>query len=327
MKIARLLSGVLIAALFLWLLLRQVDIRAVAHAFAGTGAGWIGMAMVFFALGYAARIERWRIMLAGLNPDIRWRQSAGPLMAGFAVNNILPFRAGDILRVFAFQHEIGVPPGPVMATLLVERILDFLTLLILLGGAIVIFGPDLSLVAGLGGGVIAVLVLIAIAILACPGVVLRPFLGAARAVARVFPGPGGRLTEEIHRVSEALGIISRGRSMALLAAWSGVAWLAEGLVFYAAARALPALTAPLAAWIALPVGTLSTLIPGTPGYVGTFDFFAARAMISGGNDTVAATAFAFLIHVILWLPPTLAGGGWLLMRHVGGTIRKGDRQI
>ena len=46
---------------------------------------------------------------------------------------------------------------------------------------------------------------------------------------------------------------------------------------------------------------------------GTFDYFTARAMTELGNDAGAATAFALLVHILLWLPPTLIGGIYLLL--------------
>jgi uncharacterized membrane protein YbhN (UPF0104 family) len=76
-------------------------------------------------------------------------------------------------------------------------------------------------------------------------------------------------------------------------------------------------TGPLAGWLALPVGTLATLIPSTPGYVGTFDYFTVKAMTELGNTTAAATAYALLVHALLWLPPTLVGGLYLLLHPVG----------
>jgi uncharacterized membrane protein YbhN (UPF0104 family) len=74
----------------------------------------------------------------------------------------------------------------------------------------------------------------------------------------------------------------------------------------------------------LPVGTLATVIPSTPGYAGTFDFFTARAMTASGNAAAAATAFALLVHVLLWLPPTIAGGIYLLL-HPLARVEKPDR--
>lgn len=104
--------------------------------------------------------------------------------------------------------------------------------------------------------------------------------------------------------------------MPKLVFWSLLVWSAEGCVFWFAALALPSIAAPFAAWLALPVATLATLIPSTPGYVGTFDYFTVHAMTQMSNTMGAATAYALLVHALLWLPPTLAGGLYLLLHPV-----------
>jgi uncharacterized membrane protein YbhN (UPF0104 family) len=115
--------------------------------------------------------------------------------------------------------------------------------------------------------------------------------------------------------------LSEGRTMSRLVMWSLFAWLSEGCVFWLLALALPSIVAPWGGWLALPVGTLATLIPSTPGYVGTFDFFTARAMTLVGNATSAATAYALLVHAMVWLPPTLVGGLHLLIRPAASVNR------
>ena len=135
-------------------------------------------------------------------------------------------------------------------------------------------------------------------------------------VSHSAPGPGGKLQEGVRKALETLFHLAQGGTMLRLIAWSVCAWLAEGCVFWLSALALPSIHAPLAGWIALPVGTLATLIPSTPGYVGTFDFFTVRAMTEMGNTQVAATAYALLVHTLLWLPPTVIGGLYLLLRPV-----------
>ena len=60
------------------------------------------------------------------------------------------------------------------------------------------------------------------------------------------------------------------------------------------------------------MATLATLIPSTPGYIGTFDYFMTWAMIQLGNAPSPAAAAAFLVHTLLWLPPTIVGGAYLL---------------
>jgi uncharacterized protein (TIRG00374 family) len=271
--------------------------------------------LAFFA-GYACRIARWRLMLVQENPALAWRDCAGPLMASVAANNVLPLRAGDLLRAFGFNRQLGISAATSLATLFVERLLDLLMVVLLLGAALAWFGMASSTLVGAGGGLLVAAGLAILAVLLFPRA-FRPLADACcRLAARVLPGLGRRLEAEAGKVFAALEHAAGGSTMPRLLAWSLLAWLGEGLVFWLVALALPALTAPAAAWLALPVGTLATAIPSTPGFVGTFDFFTARAMTLGGNAAAASAAFAFLVHAVLWLPPTVAGGLYLLSRHL-----------
>ena len=52
--------------------------------------------------------------------------------------------------------------------------------------------------------------------------------------------------------------------------------------------------------------------------MGTFDYFTARAMTGLGNDAISATAYALLVHALLWLPVTLIGGAYAVLRPLRG---------
>ena len=312
-KSLRLLLGTGLAALFLWLILHQISFGEIRRAFGGANVIWVIAALAAFAVGYSCRIERWRSMLERDSPGLTWQRCAGPLLASFAANNVLPFRAGDALRAFAFNRKLGTTSGVVVATLFVERLLDLLMVLVLLGMAVAGFGLDAKHIAGIGSATLIVAALAILFVLLFPRFFAPLVLAMGRLVVRVAPGFGQKLFDEINKSLSTLHHLAQGGTMIKLVLWSVLAWLAEGCVFWFAALALPALSAPLAGWLALPVGTLATLIPSTPGYIGTFDFFTVHAMTTLGNESVAATAYALLVHALLWLPPTLVGGFYLLV--------------
>jgi hypothetical protein len=135
----------------------------------------------------------------------------------------------------------------------------------------------------------------------------------AKLIMRFAPKLGAKLVREVDKSFATLLHLAKGGTMVRLVIWSVAAWLAEGCVFWCAALAISSIPAPEAGWLALPVGTLATLIPSTPGYVGTFDYFTVRAMTVLGNDQVVSTAYAFLVHSLLWFPPTLIGGFYLIL--------------
>lgn len=307
--------GVGLAAFFCYLIFRRTTLTEIKDIYQQSEIIWMWAACFVLSLGYACRIQRWRIMLdQDQCRGLSWRACAGPLLAGFAANNTLPFRAGDVLRSFAFNRVLGVGSGTVVATLFVERLLDVLILLTVLWAVLLVadlgpavwLRPALVMIPGAAALILAVM--------AFPGI-FRPLIRAlGSAAARLIPRHAPRLTQEVDGCLATLQQLSRGTMMLKLGIWSLAAWLAEGSAFWMAAYALPSISAPAGAWLALPVGTLATLIPSTPGHVGTFDYFTMRAMLEWGNNFAASTAYAFLVHALLWLPPTAAGGLYLIFR-------------
>ncbi len=308
--------GFSLAVFFLWLIFRQLRFAEIQQAFTGAIPSWIIVALVAFAVGYSCRIARWHLSLRRDNPELRWWSCAGPLLASFAANNVFPLRAGDVLRAFAFNQKLGTTAGVVIATLFVERLLDLLMVLVLLGLALAFFGLDSHRFAGVGSVILILAGVAILIILLFPSLFRAVSLIFARMIERIAPKLGRKLHDEINNGFATLQHLSQGGIMIKLIAWSALVWLAEGCVFWFSALALPSVIAPLASWLALPVSTLATLIPSTPGYVGSFDFFTIRSMTELGNGTGAATAYAFLVHVVLWLPPTLSGGLYLLFHPV-----------
>lgn len=311
-KLLRLAVGALLAALFVWLTLRHIDVARIATAMRGARLDLLAAALAALCVGYACRILRWQTMLLRANPALRAIDCAGPLMASFAANNVLPFRAGDLMRAFVFNDRLHTTPGSVLATLLVERLLDLLMVILLLALALQLFHLDASRLVGLG---VPVLLLGAAAILLVLLVpqVLQPLLRLLDRLAGRLP-VAARVRQELRKVTDTLGQLAGGGTMVQLIGWSAGVWLIEGGVYGLVALSLTGVAAAQGAWLAVPVGSLATLIPSTPGYVGTFDYFTAQAMVLAGNDPTAAAAFAFLVHMVLWLPGTVAGGLYLALR-------------
>ncbi len=307
-RTTRVLLGLAVALLFLWLLLRQVKVSDLAEVLGAAKWEWIIAATTLFGGGYACRIERWRLMLARENPQEKWGVCAGPFLASFAANNVLPLRAGDVLRVFAFNHRLGAGPGVIAATLFIERLLDLLMVLSSLGITLILFNLGASRYAGFSAVGLMCLAAVILLMLLFSHQLAPILLAVGSLVARIWPRVGNKLLIETERSFVALKTLVHGSTMLKLIALSAVAWTLEALVYYCSARALPAVASPLGGYLALPLTAFATLIPSAPGYVGTFDFFAVRAMTGFGNSVTSATAYAVLVHAIIWLPITVIGG-------------------
>lgn len=271
--------------------------------------GAVAVATSLFPL----RVFRWRLLLR--YPDGRnlsWGDMWHPVAMGFMANNILPFRAGEVVRIFSVSKLGGVGLGASLSSLAVERIFDGLALVLLMTIALFTSGipQDLKLgsvslgqaatFAGIAG---AAALLAAIMVVAFP----RP---AERLVRLLVPAKG--LAEKLVRILEDLrhgmaALRSPGR-MAGVALWSVVLWLINGFSFYVAFYAFGIPVDFSGALLLQSVLALGIAVPSAPGYVGVFE--AAILLILGsvyGISDNLAVAYALTYHVTTFLPITLMG--------------------
>jgi uncharacterized protein (TIRG00374 family) len=297
--------------LFVWLILRTVSMGGIADALTDIKLGWMTLAVAFFLAGYLCRIWRWRLMLVFENPAISFRHCSVAFMTSVATNNLLPFRAGDALRGFVFPKWLNVRTASVLASLIAERLMDLFTLFVFLGAALFWFQNDsawVERVAEYGGLMLLLGASMLGLLLLQPQAFEVPLQAVISWLRHQNRGLAAKLSAETHHLFETLSALTRGRRGGHLLCWSLMAWGFEACVFFAVARAMPTLVEPVAAWLAMPVGTLATLVPSSPGHVGTFHYFVMFAAEAMGNTEASAAAFAVLIHLTLWVTATFWGG-------------------
>lgn len=308
--------GLAITVAFLWLLLRGLETQALANTFKSLSIPFLLLALIFLAADYTVRIVRWWWMLRVLDPSLSLGACVWPFLTSIAVNNVMPFRAGDVLRVFGFRRQLRAPAARVLGTLVIERLLDLAMLLGifflgLLGLQPGVF-PESFVVAMTwlaGFSISGVLVL----------VLLMPWLDriVQRIAAHSFfhrRNASENILKFGDRFISALGLLRLPSHLFVLLGFSVLIWTLEGALFVTVAVAVNATSSPLGPWFSLSTGTLATLIPSSPGYVGTFDYFTARGLAAFGAAPEVSVVFALTVHAVLWAPLTAAGLGYLVMK-------------
>jgi uncharacterized protein (TIRG00374 family) len=311
--------GLTVTGLFLWLILDQVELQELVAAFSRLSLPWLVLALALLAVDYALRILRWWLMLRPGAPNLSPQACAWPYLASIAVNNVLPFRAGDALRAFGFRRELRSPATRVLGTLVLERLLDMATLLTLFffGFQAVAsdqFPPAIALavawLAGVTAATLAILMLLSPRLFELVRWAAHQPVIASRGWSATLERWGGDFVE-------TFSVLRRAGSALALFGLSVAIWLAESGVFGAVALSIAPSTPSVAAVFATATGTLSTLIPSSPGYVGTFDYFTLVAFAAFGLPESQAAAIAFTVHAVLWVPLTLIGLSYLLFRGRG----------
>ncbi|MCB1844885.1 MAG: flippase-like domain-containing protein [Halioglobus sp.] len=303
----RLLSGLFVSAFFLIIIARDLDPDGILRLLSDVHWAYIVIAVLALVCGYWVRLLRWHYMLSSSGSTASLAGCARPFIIGFALNNLLPLRAGDIVRALAFRRVIKLPVATVFGTLVLERLLDLLVVSAILGIALALYERDIATPGEVGALAAALPFLVMLALSAAGVIVLAsrvrlPFGPEER---ENSAGLRQRLFTQLQRLVSVLSHLSQARRLLTLFALTMAAWLAEVGVFAAAAWAL---RLPVSgSWTAMGAGTLGTLIPASPGHVGTFDYFAALGMRLHGVDGSLAVAYAVMVHAVLWLPLTALG--------------------
>jgi uncharacterized protein (TIRG00374 family) len=268
-------------------------------------------AIALVPVGLWVRARRWAYLFPprahppGLVPAV---------MIGYMVNNILPLRAGEVVRVYVVAHRWGGHFWLTLATLVVERVLDGLAIVTILGVLVLLipvpgylkWGGLVLLAVNLTG--VAALVLLA----TVPRVAERMLEGLLGR----WPRLRDRGLGILRTFAQGLEGIRTPAHLLPLAAWSAVVWVVPALgawtVLLATGLDLPF----VAAWAVLAFLGLGLSIPSAPGHIGVFHAAAALALVVFGVPQAAAVGYAILLHASQYLPQVVLGWIYLLREHV-----------
>ncbi|MEZ5289319.1 MAG: lysylphosphatidylglycerol synthase transmembrane domain-containing protein [Vicinamibacterales bacterium] len=310
----RTLVAVVLAVGLVAFFLRSADLGRVWTAVRSARLDWLAAGIALTMFTYVVRAERWQYLLEPLGPT-RFRTAFRATVIGFAASTVLPARAGEVLRPYLLARREGLSATATFATIVVERILDLVGILVLLALYLVAFDPgmaarDSRLFAAvrLGGLVMAPVAVASMGLmyaLAGHPDWLRAWLGVAE---RWLPArASAALARAAGFFSEGFGVLRRPARLAASLAWTLVLWVIICAETWVVARAF-GLAMPFAgSWLMLALLVVGVALP-TPGGVGGFhEAFRLGATAFFGADNDAAVAAAIVLHATSYVPVTLLG--------------------
>ena len=318
---ARLMLGLGGSTAFLVLFLRNADFHQVGRAFTEVSAWWIGPALVVYFAGIAARAWRWHWLLLHIQNIAWWRLF--PIVAiGFGVNNVLPLRAGELVRAHVLyqRHDISRLSG--LSSIFMTRVYDGLMLTFFL-----VIGVIASLV-GFGGmndagdeltAAMAFLVFGITGAFLVFGAIARRPEDAERLIGRLLnrlPGQTDREWTWLQPLITGMSAQANRRQVIGALVASLVAWTLEALMYWMVGQAFNlGLPFPVYLLVAAAANLLITA-PSTAGGVGPFEWATKATLLIwlptlgtlGAQDAEStAVAFAAILHGLVIIPISLVG--------------------
>jgi uncharacterized protein (TIRG00374 family) len=296
-KVARIVVGIVISAVFAWLTVSRVDLAAVGNALGKAAPIGVALAIGFAWLEIAARAWRWRFLLSPLG-KVDYRHAFAYTCVGYFANTLLPMRLGDVARAYLAATALRLPRLATLGSIVTERLTDGVTILLVAAGLGLVV-TDASKIAPVELWVVLA-VAVAVAMTAAAVIVAR----RRQLVEALVPE---RVRSFVVRMVRGTAAVHspRGLAVAIVSTLAAYSFAVAAMVAVAASVGLsitPAQAAFAMAWIGL-----STAIPAAPGSVGTYEFVGVSVLTLLGQDPASALAAVVLLHVIGTLPVALVG--------------------
>jgi uncharacterized membrane protein YbhN (UPF0104 family) len=278
----RIVRAVAIVAVIagVWLAARGVSVTDLVRALRSTAiAPLVTGALALLAVGFAFRAARFRTLLREMtgNAGVRFWDVVASVLLSQAANNVLPLRAGELVRTRDFA-EAGLPLRRVLAAQGAEKLVEATTL-------ILICAPVLA--ADFGNRRLA----IAFAALVTACVPLSIWIARRGPV--------------------------RPAELARAVGWSLAADAVEIALIALTLRSLGLDAGIRRCVTVLGAVNLAILLPSTPGHIGAYEAGAALGLVVLGATHDSAVAFALLYRLVQWVPITAGGGVVCALRSRG----------
>ena len=299
--------GIAVSAVFLLWALQGLDLQQVMEYLQRGDYLWLIPSVAVYFLAVLVRTWRWDYLLRPLK-RISVKRLFPVVVIGYMGNNIFPFRIGELLRAYVLKRNEDVSISSSLATIVVERIFDGLTMLLFVFIAL----PTVpSLPEGLR------LIVVAGGVLFLGALLVFLFLAAKPAMAARLYDPiidhllphrfGLKLRGFLERFLLGLAALRDVRQVFMIFFTSVLILLLETVKYWFVMHAFDLQLSFFTLMLMNGIVNLSTTLPAAPGYLGTFDTPGIAVLVAFGVARELATAYTLVLHAALWLPITLLG--------------------
>ena len=296
----------IVAALLLW----RVDILEGLRGLPNLRPGWVALGLATFTCSKAIHAWRWRVLLQ--HRDAPLAPLFGIFLASNLANALVPFRAGDLLRIELPSRMLKLPRAELASSvLIVETIFDGLAFVLLLVAAVVLLGDAIVALPAILA--VAALVLLSFAGLTAMARVRVPDDPERAALLRRLPERWrGRAARVARQFIEGMASLRGARSVAGALLVSIAAWLAEAAVYWMLGKAFGFDLGPGEALVLMIAANLVVSLPLTPWDLGPYEIAVTEAFVLLGADRAGASAYAVGSHLLLLAWITISGAAAML---------------
>lgn len=264
-------------------------------------------------LTYVIRAWRWQYLLNPIGPT-RFRVAFRTTVIGFAALGVLPARAGDVLRPYLLARQEGLSVSATIATILLERVLDLMAVLVLLAFYVwwvadretippALLGP-IEISSATAAALAVVLMAVMWVLATHPERISRFVLVSGRVLPHTL---AQRLANLARTFSSGFAVAREPRALGAAIVWSFPLWLAIAAEVWLVTVAFDIPMPFTGTFLVQALLVIGVAVP-TPGAVGTYhEAYRIGVTTFFGAAEDAAVAAAIVTHAISYFPVVLTG--------------------
>lgn len=326
--------GTIISIGLLVFLFSKVDFRTLWAVMRAADPLYVTAAIVTNIFFFGVRAVRWRYLLAPVKKNVPVGALFSATMIGFMANNVLPARLGEVVRAHALGRRGNLSTSSVFASIVVERLFDSMSVLLLLVYVLAFLPPQVAggeaAAAIRKAGIISlgayfVLVAVIVALVMAP----ERFTRMVRAACGIFSyGLAEKAGAMAGKFAHGLSVVKDPRLLLLILFYSALHWAPLFVPIWLLFKAFGYGYGVYVSIFFLVATCFSVALPSTPGFVGTFEAAGAGAMMLLGMGKEQALGFTLLAHMVNFIPVTLIGFIYLWKENLSlGGLKEAEAEV
>lgn len=304
--------GILISVVFIWLAFRKIDYNELWIGLTKADYIYLLPAILINIVQIYLRALRWGYLIEPVKKMGSYNLFSATAI-GFMANNILPARLGEFVKAYAIGKQENVSVSASFATIIVERILDLLTVFILM--FLVFYAVDLPYESAkaekmlkYGGGMLALIFLVMLILLFYFKNNKERFKNLANKVMKpISLRAANKMSKFLDAFASGLSVLQRGHHLIPIIFHSFIIWVLSAVPIYIILISFGYVLPFSVSLFILVVLSLAVAIPSAPGFIGTFHYACALGLGLFNVPEEEALSVAIILHAISFFPITLIG--------------------
>jgi glycosyltransferase 2 family protein len=299
------IASLALAGVLLYYSLRGIEWHQVWFTLSSAQVPFVVLALALMTLALFLRSYRWRVILSAEGkvsiPLAFWATAAG-----YLGNNVLPARAGEVVRSLMISSRTGMSKAFVLTTALSERVVDAIAVITISSVVLLTMKerPGWLASAAKPFAIMGFCGVAAIVLVPAFEVFWFKFL----AVLPLPPKLRGQVEGALRNGLQGIRSFHDHSRLIRFVSLTAVIWCIDALTAVTLARSIQIhITVPMAFLLTAGLA-LGSALPSTPGYVGIYQFVAVSVLTPFGLSRTAAIAYILLFQALNYLVVLSLGG-------------------